>query len=157
MVERQIIESREMSSSVPIPKFTSFRPKAVDGDVPKSEKPSEGSEPGDLEGRERKHHHRRHRSRSQERTPKRVVDERLPVQATANNSGELFVEVSIDTASQPFIELEPEVFLVQNQVSKSREALSKTKTSFSTIEETKRGANERNTLLHATRRKPPDY
>jgi len=90
--ERHTIESLEMSSSVPIPKFTSFRPKAVDGDVAKAEKPVKRSDHGGTEGRERKHHHRRHRSRSRERPPKQVVEERLLVQVAAKDSGELFIE-----------------------------------------------------------------
>ena len=81
-----------MSGSVPIPKFTSFRPKAVDGDVGKVEKPVKRSEHGVPERRERKHHHRSHRSRSRERTPKQVVEERLPVPVTAIDIRELFVE-----------------------------------------------------------------
>ena len=58
----------------------------------KSEKPSKRSEHGGPERRERKHYHRSHRSRSRERTPKQVVEERLTVQVTANESRELFVE-----------------------------------------------------------------
>lgn len=66
-----------------------------------------------------------------------------------------FMAVSIDTASQPFIELEPVALLAQNQVLKSREILLKTKVSFLMIEEMKGGASERSMLLHVTRRKRP--
>ncbi len=81
-----------MSGSVPIPRFSSFRPKAVDEDVGSAVKQVKRSEHGGPEGKERKHHHRRHRSRSRERRPKQLVEERLPVQITSNDSTELFVE-----------------------------------------------------------------
>jgi len=78
--------------SVPIPKFSSFKPKAVDEDVRNDTKPVKRSEHNRADGRERKHHHRRHRSRSRERTPKQVVEERIPLQIASNDSSELFVE-----------------------------------------------------------------
>src|SRR5271170_559880 len=81
-----------MSSSVPIPKFSSFRPKALDEDVGNLAKAVKRSEGGLPEGKERKHRHRRHRSRSRERTPKQVVEGPLPVQIASNNTRELFVE-----------------------------------------------------------------
>jgi hypothetical protein len=81
-----------MSSSVPIPKFSSFRPKALDEDVGNLAKTVKRSEDGLPGGKERKHHHRRHRSRSRERTPKQVVEGPLPVQIASNNTRELFVE-----------------------------------------------------------------
>jgi hypothetical protein len=81
-----------MSSSLPIPKFSSFRPKALDEDVGKVTKSVKRSEYGGPEGKERKHHHRRHRSRSRERAIKQVAEERLPLQITTSDSRELFVE-----------------------------------------------------------------
>src|SRR5277367_2005040 len=80
-------------SSLPIPKFTSFRPKAVDEDAGKVVKPVKRPDHEGPGGKERKyHHHRRHRSRSRERTPRQIVEDRLPIQIATNDTRELFVE-----------------------------------------------------------------
>lgn len=84
-----------MSTSIPVPKFTSFRPKPVEEGKAKTANSVEDSGRGSPERKERKHHHhhhRRHRSRSKERTQKQVLEERLPIQIVSDDTNDLFVE-----------------------------------------------------------------